>query len=87
MRFSRKTGMRPSSSVVRLARIRERNLLAPELCTICDEVNRGRNHFLHWKPGRFSVPTYCEVDITTSEGNRKVLQDISAVIEAIIGTR
>ncbi len=33
-------------------------LLRPAIFSTCDKVNEARNQFLHWKPGRFRVPSY-----------------------------
>jgi hypothetical protein len=49
--------------------------LETEYCLICQEINRGRNDFLHWKPARFEVPRYNGVDVTTPEGLTSVLAD------------
>lgn len=42
--------------------------LLPEGCEdIAKELNRGRNHFLHWVPGRFSLPRYKETDVIADD--------------------
>jgi len=42
--------------------------LLPEGCeSIATELNRGRNHFLHWVPGRFSLPRYKETDVIADD--------------------
>jgi hypothetical protein len=66
-----------------LRRVREQNLLKPEYCAICQEINRGRNDFLHWKPARFEVPRYNGVDVTTSDGLSAVFADAVKVLAAI----
>ena len=60
-----------------------RGLLDSTGVEICREVNRGRDHFLHWEPGRFSVPLYQGKDVTTEEGHKECLRDMARVIRAI----
>ena len=59
--------------------------LADELAEICEEMNRGRDHFLHWQPGRYSVPRYRGLDVTTQEGVDKCLRDVFRVLKTIAG--
>jgi hypothetical protein len=66
-----------------LGLVRERGLLDEELISICEEVNRGRDEFLHWMPGRFSIPKYQGLDVTTPEGLDRVLAGMWIVIEKI----
>jgi hypothetical protein len=59
--------------------------LPDELTAICEEMNQGRDHFLHWQPGRFSVPRYRGLDVTTQEGLDRCLRDVFRVIRTIVG--
>jgi len=52
---------------------------------ICEEVNRARNRFLHWEPGRFKVPTYQGQAVTTEAGLLQCLSDIDKVIVTLQG--
>jgi len=65
--------------------IRQRGLLSSAAWEICEEVNRGRNHFLHWKPGRFTTPKYYGQDVTTADGLGRCLNDVFEVIGAMVG--
>jgi hypothetical protein len=68
-----------------LAHVRERQLLATELCDLCADANAARNRFLHWMPERFDVPTYQGADVTSEEGIRLFLADVSRIVDTIVG--
>jgi hypothetical protein len=58
-------------------------LLRPDMFSICDKVNEARNHFLHWKPGRFRVPSYQGQPVTTEAGFVQCLSDVGTVVAAL----
>jgi hypothetical protein len=68
---------------VHLQRVETAGLLRPENVSICRKVNKGRVEFLHWKPGRFAVPSYEGLPITTEVGSVRCLSDIDKVIAAL----
>jgi hypothetical protein len=64
---------------------KDTGLLADWQIEVCEEVNRGRDHFLHWVPGRFSVPRYRGLDVTSPEGLGACMKDVASVIRGIFG--
>ncbi len=48
---------------------------------IAADLNKARDDFLHWMPGRPSRPVYRGVDITTNEGLRVCLLDVKRFLE------
>jgi HNH endonuclease len=67
-----------------MGRANQAGLLRLDLFRICDEVNEARNHFLHWKPGRFRAPTYRGQLVTTEAGFLQCLSDIDKVVTALV---
>ena len=65
--------------------VRGKGLFTSDLFDICEELNRGRNYFLHWKPGRFEVPKYRGLDVTTDEGCLASLRAVDGAIQALAG--
>jgi len=61
----------------------DQRLLDPEIIEICEEVNRGRDHFLHWKPGRFQVPQYRGAEVTSTEGFEVCMKDVAHAVRTI----
>ena len=49
----------------------------------CEEANRGRDHFLHWEPGRFEVPRYFSADVTTRSGFEAYMKGVLTAIRLI----
>ena len=45
----------------------ERGLLPDGCEEIAREINRGRDHFLHWVPRRFWLPKYRGIDVTRDD--------------------
>jgi len=64
-------------------RVETAGLLRSENVSICRKVNKGRVEFLHWQPGRFAVPSYEGLPITTEAGSVRCLSDIDKVIVAL----
>jgi len=48
---------------------------------IAADLNKARDDFLHWMPGRPSRPVYRGVDVTTHEGLRICLLDVKRFLE------
>jgi hypothetical protein len=68
---------------IHLQRVETAGLLRAENVSICRKVNQGRVEFLHWQPGRFAVPSYEGLPITTAAGSVRCLSDIDTVIAAL----
>ncbi len=47
-----------------------RPLIHERAAKIAEEINRGRDAFVHWKRARFELPHYNEHAVTTAEGFR-----------------
>lgn len=68
-----------------LVQAQQLGMVGPDVFKICEEVNRARDHFLHWEPGRFTIPKYDGLGVTTEEGLRRCMVDIDRAISAIAG--
>ena len=58
--------------------------LIPERATeIADEINRGRDAFVHWKRDRFQLPQYNGHAVTTAEGFRVCMDDVQEFLHLV----
>jgi hypothetical protein len=58
-------------------------LVPTEIRAIAEEINQGRDYFLHWQPGRFRTPVYRGDDVTTEGGLVRCLIDVMQVLTAV----
>ena len=55
--------------------VMERKLLDSDDVRVAEEINRARDHFVHFQVGRFKVPHYFGKDVTSEDGYRHFLLD------------
>ena len=67
----------------RLDLVRRLALLSEDHLATCEEMNRARNYFLHWKQGRFEVPRYRGDDVRQSGVLEQCLRDVNDVVVAL----
>jgi hypothetical protein len=65
--------------------LRAQGTFTTDFFEMYEELNRTRDHFLHWMPGRFSLPNYRGLDVTTEEGCIAALHAVDDAIQVISG--
>ena len=60
-----------------------RPLIPEAAAKIAEEINRGRDAFVHWKRDRFELPHYNGHAVTTAEGFRVCMDDVQAFLQLV----
>jgi hypothetical protein len=57
--------------------------LPGDTAEIAKAMNQARNHLLHWKRNRFSLPVYKGQDVTTEPGFRPCMEDALRFLQTV----